>query len=286
MLQFFKNFLKNHFLIWKVRHCFSNTTRASLQNLFHEYSNAAKQNVVPPLKNVGLKVFSQLEEDGLLMFLFAVLGTKNKTFIEIGSNDCINSNCANLALNFGWSGIFIDADEKLLERGKKFYQKYSPFPQELPKFICAKVMRENINDTIKNGGLQGEIDLLSIDIDGNEYWIWDAIEVVQPRVVIVETMVEYGMRNVLVPYDKNYFFPGKHPLYHGASPLAMTKLADKKGYRLVGCNELGFNHIYVRKGIGENLIPEVSVESTLTHPNAYESFKDFEQVKHLPFVEA
>ena len=285
MLNFLKNFVKDHFYIYFLRNRFSFSKRNELQKLFEHYQELALEKTIPPLKNTGLKIFSQCEEDGLLLFLFAVLEVKNKTFIEIGSFDCISNNCANLALNFGWNGLFIDVNKKLMNRGEKFYKKYSPFKDKLPKFIREKVTRENINHLIKQEGFQGEIDLLSIDIDGNEYWIWDAIEVVSPRVVIVETMVEYGMRNIVAPYDKDYSFPGKHPLYHGASPLAMTKLANKKGYRLVGSNELGFNHIFVKKGIAGDLIPEVSVESTLTHPNAYESFKDFEQVKYFPFVE-
>jgi hypothetical protein len=81
--------------------------------------------------------------------------------------------------------------------------------------------------------------------------------------VIVETHIEFGTRSIVVPYDKDYVYPGKHPDYHGASPVAMAKLANKKGYRLVGSNEIGFNTIYIRRGLVEGALPEVSPETVL-----------------------
>jgi hypothetical protein len=154
-----------------------------------------------------------------------------------------------------------------------------------PKFTCAKVTAENINSLVTDAGLNGEIDLLSIDIDGNDYWIWKALDVVQPNVVIIETHVEFGMRNIVVPYDPNYFYPGKHPVYHGASPIAMVNLGRSKGYRLVGANDLGFNFIFVRNGLAENELPEVSVESVLTHPSVKESWQRFEPIQDWKFLE-
>jgi hypothetical protein len=120
--------------------------------------------------------------------------------------------------------------------------------------------------------------LLSIDIDGNDYWIWDALTQVEPQVVIIETHNEFGMRNIVVPYDPDYYYPGKHPVYHGASPVAMCKLAERKGYRLVGANELGFNFIFVKNGLAAE-IPAVSIESLLTHPSVRESYAKFEEIK-------
>ena len=126
---------------------------------------------------------------------------------------------------------------------------------------------------------------MSIDIDGNDYWIWDALEAVNPRVVVIETHVEFGMNNIVVPYSAGYVFPGKHPVYHGASPVAMAKLAARKGYRLVGANRYGFNEFYVRDDLAADLIPEVSVASTLTHPSIQEGYKKFEEIKDWKYVE-
>lgn len=147
------------------------------------------------------------------------------------------------------------------------------------------VTRANINQIISDAGFSGEVDLLSIDIDGNDYWIWDALTCVRPRVVCIETHIEFGYRNIVVPYDENYVYPGVHPDYHGASPVAMVNLARRKGYRLVGANLYGFNTIYVRNDLGVDIIPEVSVEHILRHPRNQERFQRFEAVKHMPYVE-
>jgi len=189
-----------------------------------------------------------------------------------------------LAINFGWFGLFIDGNKKRIRQGQFYYKKHRDTWAYPPRFVNALVQRENINQLIEEHGIIGEIDLLSIDIDGNDYWIWDALTIIQPRVVIIETHVEFGKQSIVVPYDKNYSFPGKHPVYHGASPVAMEKLAKKKGYRLVGANIYGFNTIYVKDGIGEVELPEVSVESTQTHPNACESTSRFEEVKDYDYL--
>ena len=278
-----KNFIKDKFLIALIRDRFSASVQISQRQLFLYYQQLAKDKL-PKLTDTGYRVFSQFEEDGKLLYIFSLIGMGNRTFVEIGADDGINSNSANLYFNFGWHGLFIDGNHTSIKRGKKFFAKY-PHPWFYkPKFICDRVTRENINALIAGAGLEGEIGLLSIDIDGNDYWVWDAITQVQPRVVIIETHTEFGMNNVVVPYDPNYVYPGKHPDYHGASPVAMNKLANKKGYRLVGANELGSNFIFIKKGIGDDVLPEVSVESVLTHPACKKDFAKFEAIKHFEYL--
>ena len=237
------------------------------------------------LHSAGFKAFSQFEEDGKILFILAVIGITNSSFIEIGSDDGLNSNCANLALNFDWHGIFIDANRRSISRGRYFYQHYPDVHGPKPVFVLSKVTRENINALIEQNGYSGEIDLLSLDIDGNDYWIWDAITVINPRIVIIETYINYGKRNIVVPYDPNYSFPGKHPQYHGASPVAMVKLANKKGYRLVGANQLGFNFIFLRNDLGGDILKEVTIDDVLSHPSckADEQLVD-PLVYKMPFV--
>lgn len=279
-----KNLLKKYVLMFKIRNRFYPSTQIGQRHLFHYYQDCKKNNNLPKLAETGFRVFSQFEEDGKLLFIFSVIGMDNKTFIEIGSDDGVNSNCANLHCNFGWHGLFIDGNEKAIKRGRKFYSKY-PHPWNYsPKFVCAKVLKENINHIIGGAGFNGEVGLLSIDIDGNDYWIWDSLEIVSPRVVIIETHNEFGYEDIVVPYDPNYFFPGKHSVYHGASPVAMRNLARQKGYRLVGANEMGFNFIFIKNGIAETEIPEVSVESLLQHPSTIESFDKFKEISDWEYV--
>lgn len=281
----FKNFLKSKFTILKVRDRFSATVQIQQRQLYHQYQSLQAEKRLPPLSETGFRVFSQYEEDGKLLYIFSLLGMNQKTFIEIGSDDGINSNCANLAFNFGWHGLFLDGNPKAIKRGRKFYSKY-PHPwMYQPTFTCAKVAVENINQLVKDAGLEGDVGLLSIDIDGNDYWVWKALEQVSPQVVVIETHVELGMRNIVVPYDRNYVFPGKHPVYHGASPVTMNKLGQLKGYRLVGANELGFNFIFLRNDLLQEEFPEVSVESVLQHPSVEESWARFEPIKDWEFEE-
>jgi hypothetical protein len=282
---FLKEFIKNRFYILKVRDRFSAAVQIGQRKLFLDYQTAQKNKQLPDFNDTGFRVFSQFEEDGKLLYILALIGMKNKTFVEIGSDDGINSNCANLAFNFGYHGLFLDGNPKAIKRGEKFYGKYPHPYMYAPKFTCAKVTAENINTLVSDAGLNGEIDVLSVDIDGNDYWIWKALDVVQPNIVIIETHVEFGLRNIVVPYDANYFFPGKHPIYHGASPIAMVNLGKQKGYRLVGANQLGFNFIFVKNGLAESELPEVTVESVLKHPSVKESWKRFEPIKDWKFLE-
>lgn len=268
----------------KVRQRFSATVQIGQRNLFLKYQDQLKSKTLPRLSDTGFRVFSQFEEDGKLLFIFSIIGMTNKTFIEIGSDDGVNSNSANLYFNFGWHGLFIDGNPSAVKRGQYFFKKYPHSYFFKPTFICDLVKRENVNELIKKGGYEGEVGLLSIDIDGNDYWVWDAITLADPQVVIIETHSEFGLENIVVPYDPNYFYPGKHPVYHGASPIAMTNLAKKKGYRLVGANDLGFNFIFVKNGLADDQIPEVTVESVLNHRSAKEDYKKFAPIKDWEYM--
>jgi hypothetical protein len=255
------------------------------RQLFNYYQHEIGDGRLWDLRETGFRNFSQFEEDGKLLYIFAAIGTTNKLFVDIGSGNGIISNCANLAFNFGWHGLFIDGNERNIKVGKSYYEKHPDTRAFPPKFVHAFVQRENINLIIEEQGFSGAVDLISIDIDGNDYWIWDALSIIQPRVVIIETHVEFGEKSIVVPYDKDYCYPGKHHDYHGASPIAMVKLAIKKGYRLVGSNLYGFNTIYVKQGIGEDVLPTVTVESILSHPRNKERFKLFEPIKDWEYIE-
>lgn len=285
MLSWIKHIIKKYFQILWTRHKFSPAVQIAQRQLINFYQTLpahTQTNKFLPIKETGYSVFSQFEEDGKLIYILSKIGVKHELFIDIGSDDGINSNCANLALNLQWRGLFIDANPRSIARGEYFYKRYpNPYGNK-PTFRCSKVSRENINDIISSAGYSGAVDLLSIDIDGNDYWIWDAISVVTPRIVIVETHINFGERDIVVPYDPNYIFPGKHPDYHGASAEAMIKLGRKKGYRLIGANNLGFNFIFLKneEGIGE--FPEVAFKEIMSHP-AF-SFGDLDpKVLEMPF---
>lgn len=284
LFSWFKNLLKSWFYYHLVQNRLAPAVGVQQRQLFHYYQDAAAGGALPGIENAGFKVFSQFEEDGKLLYILSIIGMKTKRFIEIGADDGVNSNCANLYFHFGYHGLFIDGNSTSIKRGKRFYARYPNTWYYKPHFLCARVNRENINQLLQEQGYHGEVDLLSIDIDGNDYWIWDALEVCSPRVVIIETHVEFGLQDIVVPYDPDYSYPGKHPLYHGASSVAMIKLARRKGYRLVGANAYGSNFIFVQEVLCGDLLPEKSAGEVLSHPSAVESFKRFDQVKHMDFI--
>ena len=181
MKAWIKNAIKNIFMIVKVRHRLGPSVQISQRKMYLYYKELQKKKELPHINETGFRVFSQFEEDGKLLFIFSILGMDNKVFVEIGSDDGVNSNSANLYFNFGWRGLFIDANSRSIKRGIKFFGKY-PHPWFYqPTFVCAKVTRENVNDLIRENGFNGDVGLLSIDIDGNDYWIWDAIDVINPK---------------------------------------------------------------------------------------------------------
>lgn len=255
------------------------------RQLFNYYQHEISSGRLWDLRETGFRNYSQFDEDGILLYIFAAIGTTNKLFVDIGSGNGINSNCANLSINFGWHGLFIDGNENNINIGKSYYEKHPDTWAFQPIFVHAFLQRENINQIIEEQGFSGEVDLISIDLDGNDYWIWDALSIIQPRVVIIETHIEFGLKSIVVPYNKDYCYPGKHSDYHGASPVAMVKLANKKGYRLVGSNLYGFNTIYVKQGIGEDVLPTMTAESILSHPRNKERFKLFEPIKDWEYIE-
>ncbi|MEW5850053.1 MAG: hypothetical protein AB2A00_14790 [Myxococcota bacterium] len=261
-------------------------TKAIQRNLFHYYRDVTQAGRAIPLAETGFRVFSQFEEDGVLLYIFAALGVARGTFVDVGSADGIRSNCANLALNLGWDGVFIDGNPENIRRGEAFYRSHPDTCEHPPRFLHAMVSRENINDILTGAGVPHDVDFMSVDIDGNDYWVWDAITAISPKVVMVETHVEFGLRDIVVPYDPSHVYPGKHPDYFGASPTAMARLAAQKGYRLVGANNYGFNTIYVRQGLAETALPEVTVESILQHPRNAERLLRFEPIKDWPYVSA
>jgi hypothetical protein len=128
------------------------------------------------------------------------------------------------------SGSFVPAtslshrrDEAAVDRGRSFYASHQDTWLYPPIFKHAHIPAENINELVALPGLVGDVGICSIDVDGNDCWVWKALTAITPRVIIVETHVELGMRNIPVPYDPDYRYPPlKHPQYFGAASPAMV----------------------------------------------------------------
>lgn len=243
---------------------------------------------MPSFKDVGFKVYSQFEEDGILLYIFSVIGTTNKHVVEICAGDGIECMSANLIINHGWEGLLIDGDQNSVNRGIKFYAANQSTFLYPPVFKHAWVTVENINQIISENGFKNEIDLLSLDIDGNDYYVMEAINVIKPRVIICETHnVIPDDLSLTIPYkeDFNYSDAKQHEEFRSVSLFAMKKLLNKKGYRLIGSHRYGFNAIFMLNDTGKEYFPEVSIESV--HDNAYTKFRRetvWKEVKDLPWV--
>ena len=243
---------------------------------------------MPSIRDTGFQVYSQFDEDGILLYIFSVIGTTNKRVVEICAGDGIQCMAANLIVNHGWEGLLFDGDKDLVEQGVKFYASHPATFLHPPIFKQAWLTRENVNGLISENGFRGEIDLLSLDIDGNDYYIMEAINVVNPRVIICETHNLIPSDAALtIPYREDfYYLDGKqHQEFRSVSPLAMKKLLDTKNYRLVGSHRYGFNAIFMRKDVGIDYFPEVRVESL--YDSSYSKVRretTWQEVKDLPWV--
>lgn len=186
------------------------------------------------------RVFSQWGEDGIIQMLLRHIKTPHKIFVEFGVQNYTESNTRFLLINDNWSGLVIEANEKDFQ-----YIKQDPiYWQYNLKAINNFVTKDNINQLLLVNGIQGEIGILSIDIDGNDYWIWKEINVVNPAIVITEYNFRFGIEKaVTIPYDENFTRSNAHHsmIYYGASLKALYLLAQKKGYAFVGCNTAGNN---------------------------------------------
>lgn len=205
----------------------------------------------------GFKVFSQSNEDGLIQYLISHIEIPNKTFIEFGVDDYLESNTRFLLLHNNWSGLVMDGSEEKMKELRESVLGWKYDLQAINVFIT----KDNINELISSRGFDQEVGILSVDIDGNDYWVWEAINCIRPYIVICEFNPIFGSEaNVSIPYKADFYRLREHfsGLYWGASLGAYVQLGKKKGYKLVCINQLGHNAFFVREDIDCSL-PEAPI---------------------------
>ena len=191
------------------------------------------------------KVYSQWGEDGIIDHLVSSLPIAAKTFVEFGVETYTEANTLFLLKHRHWRGLVIDGSLEHIEtiRRSDTFWKYDLHAD------CSFVTRENIDDILSRNGFNGDLGLLSIDIDGNDYWVWEAISVASPRIVVSEYNSLFGPdAMVSIPYQADFYrHSDKAPRgYFGASIAALDFLARAKGYSLVAGNSAGNNVFFVR----------------------------------------
>lgn len=184
------------------------------------------------------RLYSQNGEDAITLRLLERIHAPERVFVEIGVEDGLECNSAILAYVFGWRGLMLEADTVKCAAARRALRRLAPQVTLTESFVTA----ENVNALM--AGMPRDLGLLSIDVDGVDYWLWKAIESVQPRLVIVEYNASIPVSESLtVPYDAAFRADG---FYHGASLAALDKLAREKGYGLVDVEAGGVNAFFVR----------------------------------------
>jgi hypothetical protein len=202
-------------------------------------------------------VFSQWGEDGILQHLLQHIPIRRKTFVEFGVENYLESNTRFLLVKDNWDGLVLDGSGSNVDYIKRDEISWRFNLRAEQAFIS----RDNINELIRRNGISGEIGLLSIDIDGNDYWIWEAIDVVAPALAIVEYNHRFGAeRAVTIPYSADFQRTKAHHsnVYYGASLAALCKLGSRKGYSFVGCSTAGNDAFFVRNELKPDSIPSLT----------------------------
>ena len=230
------------------------------------------------------RAFSQWGEDGIIQYLIRNINISRKIFIEFGVQNYTESNTRFLLINNNWSGLVVDGDPDYIT-----YIKSDPiYWQYNLKAINSFITRDNIDQIFLDNGIQGEIGLLSVDIDGNDYWVWEAINSVNPAIVVSEYNFRFGAtRAVTVPYDAGFVRTKAHHsnIYYGASLKALCILANKKGYSFVGCNSAGNNAFFVRNDLKPDSLKELTSEEGYVTAQFRESRDELGNLLYLSLEE-
>jgi hypothetical protein len=215
-------------------------------SILSKMNSSKKEEFISNIQLAEFKVFSQWGDDGIIDFLVDYLEINNKTFIEFGVENYREANTRFLLLQRNWKGLIFDGSEKNIEyvKNDEIYWKYDLTAHS------AFITKDNINQLISEKEFGGEIGLLHIDIDGNDYWVWDAINTIDPIIVIVEYNSVFGPNNAwTIPYHEDFSRAKYHysNLYFGTSLLSLCDLAAKKNYIFIGCNSNGNNAYFIKK---------------------------------------
>jgi hypothetical protein len=243
------------------------------------------------IRQAEFRVFSQWGEDGIIQYLLGHVAVERSVFVEFGVENYTESSTRFLLTNNQWAGLVMDGSAENVD-----YIRRDPIYWATNlKAECAFVTKDNINELLASNGIAGDIGLLSVDIDGNDYWVWEAIDTISPRIVICEYNSQFGpTAEVTTPYDAAFVRDTAHfsKIYYGASIRALCSLAKRKGYSLVASNSVGNNVFFVRNDLIGSL-PVLSPERAYQRAHFREyhdeqgqlTFDDFEtrlrKISHL-----
>jgi hypothetical protein len=210
------------------------------------------------LADVEFSVFSQFGDDGIIQWLIHHIAPLPETFVEFGVGNYRESNTRFLLVNDNWRGLVMEGSK----RGIDYIRRDEIFWRHHLLATCTMITAENINDLLISHGFEGDIGILHIDIDGNDYWVWKALTAVRPAIAIIEYNSVLGTdRSITIPYNPTFSRGGRTSnLYHGASLPALCDLAQAGGYDFIGCNSAGNNAYFVRSELNTGIINALTAE--------------------------
>ena len=208
----------------------------------------SSQNGVPGLDRYEYSWLSQNGEDGVIRYLFDKIGFESRWFLEFGFG-AVQCNSLRLMAHEGFSGLLMDGSD---ENVNFFNHTAKKMGFDKVKAVQAFITRGNLQELVTGNGVPREIDFLSLDVDGNDYWFWEELDCVSPRVVCIEYNAGCGPdESWSVPYADDFERYARHPsgFFHGASLAALEGLGRRKGYYLIGCDLTGTNAFFLRQDI-------------------------------------
>ena len=265
-------------------------TRLQQAMNYHTLARPCKKS----LNKFEFQVFSQNGEDGIILEILRRLGEPTGYFVEVGIQDGKECNMANLAINFGWDGLMLEGDQNYAQSAQEYFNQKAKAGAGHVKVLSEFVTAENFSSILTSNMVPRNLDVLSIDVDGVDYWLWKSLASdIRPRLIIVEYNAYLPhQRPITVPYEPSFSRYQKHPsgYFFGASLAALASLGKQKGYSLVACDSKGANAFFVAdEYILGRFIPMTPDEAyfpltsgTKKRPPAHEAF---ERIKSMPFVE-
>lgn len=235
------------------------------------------------LNRFEYEIFSQSGEDGIIDEIFRRIGADNRYFVEFGAGNGLQNSTAALLLK-NWVGLWMEADPG---NGEIIRKKFaSLLLKHRLSFLSSFITAENIEELFGQADVPESFDLLSIDLDGNDYWIWKTITHYSPRVVMCEYNPRYGSDlKWVMKYNPAHRWNGT--CYYGASLKSLELLGREKGYKLVACNTAGVNAFFVRNDlVGAHFSPPFTSEFLyepqrtflIKSPLQRNDFGDFESI--------
>ena len=243
------------------------------KGLIASWKQLQASGVILPLDQVGFSRFSEFEEDGHLLYLLTLAGSASRTVVEISSQDGRVCMATNLLVHHRWRGFLFDGDPVFVGEGQRFFASH-PATRSAPPVMKAEwFTRENVNRVLAAAGVPDDVDVLSLDIDGNDLYLWSAMTM-RPRILICEFNNAVPSELALtIPYKPDFSFaalPTDQAMFRSASLAAFVAVGRRKGYRLVGMNALGFNAIFLRDDVLATEMPEIPVSALNAVPAAEE----------------